>query len=176
MLKDGRGTAGLARGNTVWVPEDVVRDCVLSADGHYPLESGGVLMGWWSVENIAVVTAMIGPGPEALHERYAFQPDQDWQIEQIALHYERSERRETYLGDWHTHPDARNGTLSWTDRSVVRRIIATPAARCPVPLMMILWGAPESWNLSMWQGWLRPRKLLWDKLAIDTLRTATYQR
>lgn len=153
-----------------------MRDCVTLAEKQYPLESGGVLMGWRSNEITAVVTAMIGPGPKALHERYAFQPDQDWQNEQIALHYERSGRRETYLGDWHTHPDARNGTLSWTDRNVIGRIIAAPAARCPVPVMMILWGAPKSWSLSMWQGRLRPRKLLWHKMAIDTVRAATYQR
>ncbi|MER8492368.1 Mov34/MPN/PAD-1 family protein [Mesorhizobium australicum] len=131
-------------------------------------------MGWWLNPDTAVVTAMIGPVPGALHERFRFQPDQQWQLEQIAAHYERSGRRETYLGDWHSHPDAPSGALSWTDRGVLRRVIATPEARCALPLMMILWGSSGTWQLTAWRAQTVPRVVLWDKLHLDPVQIRAF--
>lgn len=121
--------------------------CRAEADRCYPLETGGVLMGFWR-RHLAVVTQVIGPGPNARHERWSFEPDQEWQLGAIAAHYARSGRRETYLGDWHTHPDARNGNLSRMDRGVLRKVISTPSARAPTPVMMILYGSPAGWVLT----------------------------
>jgi integrative and conjugative element protein (TIGR02256 family) len=75
------------------------------AAARYPLETGGVFMGYWADDRTAVVTQAIGPGPNAYHHRHRFAPDQEWQTTEIAEYYRASGRRETYLGDWHTHPD-----------------------------------------------------------------------
>lgn len=158
----------------VWQPDAIALACMIEADDKFPLETGGTFMGWWSNPQTAVVTAMIGPGPGALHERSRFQPDQEWQLKQIADHYERSSRRETYLGDWHSHPGASNGALSWVDRGVLRRIIATQDARCSIPLMMILWGTPETWKLAAWRAQIVPRVLLWEKLHIDPVQIKSF--
>src|SRR3954464_11679823 len=69
----------------------------------FPVETGGVLMGFVTMERI-VVTSIVGPGPRAVHRRYSFTPDAEWQQKQVAELYERSGRRDAYLGDWHTHP------------------------------------------------------------------------
>lgn len=158
----------------VWLPNTVTQECAVEADIKLPLETGGTFMGWWLNPDTAVVTAMIGPGPGALHERFRFQPDQQWQLEQIAAHYERSGRRETYLGDWHSHPGASSGALSWTDRGVLRRVIATPEARCALPLMMILWGSSGTWQLTAWRAQTVPRVVLWDKLHLDPVQIRAF--
>ena len=161
-----RRTQGTTR-TVVWVPQEVSQICVEEASRMFPLETGGTFMGWWADPTTAAVTATIGPGPKAIHERYHFQPDQDWQLEQIAHHYEASGRRETYLGDWHSHPTKTSTTLSWADRRTLRLIISTPSARCPTPLMGILWGQPDDWQTAIWHARIYPRRLLWDRLVLS---------
>ncbi|MER9262484.1 Mov34/MPN/PAD-1 family protein [Mesorhizobium sp. M0619] len=157
-----------------WLPNTLIQECADEADTKFPLETGGTLMGWWLSPDTAVVSAMIGPGPGALHERFRFQPDQQWQVEQIAAHYESSGRRETYLGDWHSHPGAPSGALSWTDRGVLRRVIATREARCALPLMMILWGSSGTWQLTAWRAQTMPRVVLWEKLHLDPVQIRAF--
>lgn len=158
----------------VWLPQNVRDACLAEATDKFPYESGGTFMGWWADAQTAVVTAMIGPGPNAHHDRHAFQPDQAWQLDKIARHYAASGRRDTYLGDWHSHPQASSGTLSWTDRGVLRRVIKTPAARCTRPLMAVFWGEPPDWHLDIWQGELNARKFLWDRLVVAPLSVKIY--
>lgn len=124
-------------------------------------------MGWWSGATSVVVSDMIGPGPNALHEAGNFQPDQEWQLQEIARLYERSGRRITYLGDWHTHPRATSGYLSWTDRGVLRQIIASADARCPRPLMAILSGEPARWSFDCWVAHSHRRRFFWDRVHVD---------
>lgn len=105
-----------AREVVVWLARNVLEAATREADEKFPLESGGTFMGWWADAKTAVVTAMIGPGPDASHGQSHFQPDQAWQLDQIAQHYHASGRREIYLGDWHSHPNVlRNAQLdrSW---------------------------------------------------------------
>lgn len=149
------------------MPRRIAQACVDEAEEKFPLESGGTFMGWWADGETAVITAMIGPGPEAHHGRHSFQPDEAWQLERIAHHYAQSGRRETYLGDWHSHPDARSGNLSWIDRRVLRRVITTPSARCPAPLMVVFWGHVDEWKVSAWRAKLQPRPLIWDRLVLE---------
>ena len=73
----------------------------------YPQESGGILMGYWVVQPTeAVITDVIGPGPGAIHRDTSFLPDAEYQADQVARRYEASGRLHTYLGDWHSHPNA----------------------------------------------------------------------
>ena len=125
---------------TVWLAAGVEEALFHEATSHAPHETGGVLMGWSTGEDICV-TNVIGPGPDATHERTSFLPDNKWQAEQIATLYERSGRRLSYLGDWHTHP-GHQPVPSLRDRRTLRAIARHKAARCPRPVMAIL-GQPE---------------------------------
>ena len=154
-------------GAIVWMAQDILQGCIKEASAKYPLETGGTFMGWWSDTGAAVITAVIGPGSNAYHARNSFQPDQTWQMEQIACHYEASGRRETYLGDWHSHPNAIDGSISWIDRCVLRRVIRTPSSRCLTPLMSVIWGEPDSWQISTWFAHMIPRTFLRDRLVLD---------
>lgn len=104
-------------------------------------------MGYWANEREAVVTSHIAAGPEAKRERYRFEPDLAWQQREIDSHYAMSKRMDVYLGDWHTHPRAISAHLSFIDKSSARRIIASPAARQPRPIMMILTGKKNGWTM-----------------------------
>jgi integrative and conjugative element protein (TIGR02256 family) len=125
--------------------------CVLEATLLSPRETGGTFMGYWSAcGNEVVITRLIAAGPRALHARTAFEPDQQWQLREIARHYSASGRREGYLGDWHSHPGATSGKLSGIDRSVLHRIIRTREARTPRPISVVYWGVPGHWQASAW--------------------------
>lgn len=121
---------------TVWLGAGVEQTLLQEATSKAPTETGGVLLGWISGENICV-TNVLGPGPDALHEPKSFEPDSAWQQERIALLYERSGRRLLYLGDWHTHPDGKPEP-SEQDRRTLQTIAQTASARCPNPVMLIL--------------------------------------
>ncbi|WJI81063.1 MULTISPECIES: Mov34/MPN/PAD-1 family protein [unclassified Mesorhizobium] len=136
----------------------------IDADRWYDRETGGTFMGYWAESNVAVVTAMIPAGPRAFHERSSFLPDQSWQQAEIAKHYERSGRLDTYLGDWHTHPDVVSNRLSWTDRVCLKTIIKTPTARNQRPVMMLMCGKPGEWSLHSWFCQLRTKLFLFEFL------------
>jgi integrative and conjugative element protein (TIGR02256 family) len=144
----------------IWLPRNWHQQCVEDAALWFPLETGGVLMGYWN-GNTAVVTNLIGAGPNAVRETHNFEPDQTWQLERIAQHYTASQGRETYLGDWHTHPNAKSGQLSGLDRRVLRAILEKPEARTPRPIMMIVFGTNESWEVAAWLCLPAKRRRLW---------------
>ncbi len=131
---------------TVWLPRTIANEMVAEADRWFGLETGGTFMGYWANDREMVVTANIPAGPAAKHERFRFEPDQAWQQSKIDLHYEASGRLDTYLGDWHTHPNAVTSNLSHTDRSCIRRIISTKTARQARPVMLLLTGKIGDWS------------------------------
>ena len=159
---------------TVWKSSQLLQSCIDEATRTFPLETGGTFMGWWSDAATVVVTALIGPGPDAVHGRHDFAPDQAWQLAQIADHYQESGQRETYVGDWHSHPNASSGGLSWTDRRVLRRVIRMPEARCAQPLMAVFWGEAESWQMEIWHARLRPRAGIWHRLVVEPANLRVY--
>lgn len=152
------------------LPEQLVATCIAEASRYYPLESGGTFMGYVN-DGWAVVEALIPAGPKAHRSRHGFAPDQGWQLAQIAECYERSDRRTTYLGDWHSHPGATSGILSRRDHRALRRIVDAPDARCPQPIMTVLWGSPSGWALATWRGSLAPRRLWRNALQVDPVES-----
>lgn len=113
-----------------------------------PEETGGILVGYWTAEDEAVVTAVIDAGPNSTRSTDGFHPDAEYQAAEVAKLYEQSGRYHGYLGDWHTHP--LGGTaLSRTDRRTMRRIARDADARCPRPLMILLADA-TAWRAAVW--------------------------
>jgi integrative and conjugative element protein (TIGR02256 family) len=121
-----------------------------------PLETGGLLMGYWdTAADTAVVTAIVGPGPKAKQSRTSLIPDHTYQEQEIARIYAESGRVTTYLGDWHSHP---NGAPrpSRIDRRTLRRIVRSESARLKCSLMMIVSGGPL-WVLTGWAAFKTSR-------------------
>jgi integrative and conjugative element protein (TIGR02256 family) len=159
----------------VWLPSHIQHGWIEEAKRYYPLETGGTIMGYWSDDRTAVVTASIDAGPTAIRTRHNFEPDQEWQLKEIAKTYYASGRRETYLGDWHTHPDASTGRPSFTDRRVLRRIINTPTARTLNPIMVIFHGDESKWETTTWVAEVKARPIIWPRLEYSKAELHLFQ-
>lgn len=137
------------------------------ATRYSPRETGGTFMGYWTSEHEVVITRLVEAGPLALRERAAFEPDQQWQLAEIARHYRASGRREGYLGDWHSHPGTANGELSSIDRAVLSRIIRSPRARAARPISMVLFGGPVQWQPCTWVASMSSSLLMRSRLKCE---------
>ena len=109
-----------------------------------PCETGGVLLGIAQGDDLEILEVVHG-GPDARRERTCFVPDGLWQREEIAQRYAASARTLEYLGDWHSHPAG--GKPSALDRSTAAHIAASPDARCPRPLFIIVTRQDGAWTL-----------------------------
>ena len=61
-----------------------------------PNETGGILMGYISSPDY-IITHIIGPGPNAIHESNRFIPDHEYQCVEIAKHFMGTSGMEIYL-------------------------------------------------------------------------------
>jgi integrative and conjugative element protein (TIGR02256 family) len=137
----------------IWIKRHLLQKMLTEASLRYPMETGGVFLGYWAEERQnVVVTKVIGPGPQANHRECSFVPDYDYQEQQIAKYYEKSGRLRYYLGDWHTHPDTTNTFLSQKDCRTLGRIAVSHKARCPTPVMGVIAGTPDNWTTAIWKG------------------------
>lgn len=131
----------------IWINNSVTNYVFSDGNNWLPKETGGVLMGYRASELEFVITDIIGPGPKAIHESSTFSPDQQYHENEIKRKYEESEHSITYLGDWHTHPNA-YPYLSNQDKSTIKKIAAYDNARLTNPIMLI--AAPPKLELKIW--------------------------
>jgi len=131
-----------------YLPRFLLEQLLLEADERSPLETGGVLLGLADGVNVWI-EASVGPGPGAHHTRTTFVPDAEYQDRRIAEIYEAFDRRISYLGDWHTHPNA-SPNISWRDQKTLRLISREAKARQTEPLMLIFGDGPR-WNAIAWR-------------------------
>lgn len=137
------------------MPEHLLPVLQAEANRCYPLETGGLLVGYRAGEEW-VIQDVVGPGPGARHRRKTFDPDHVWHAAELRARFERSGGRELFIGDWHTHPDGRLA-LSRPDLRALRRIIGSPEAQTPEPLSALLAGDPGEWNFALWRAQLSTR-------------------
>lgn len=157
-----------------WLPKPAYLQMCALGDQSFPLETGGVLLGYIADNRDVVVTAIIGPGPKAIHRRYGFIPDAEYQQAELSAHHLITNGRETYLGDWHTHP--RGGTaLSPVDKRTLTRIACTSSSRIAEPIMAILGDGEERWDVSAVRfiGW--KRRFPFNKYDLTTLLIQLYE-
>ena len=121
--------------------------------------------------NVPVIMYASGPGPNAIHLRNYYSPDQKFDESLIATIYRESGRQITYLGDWHTHP-APIDKLSYKDRKTLKKIATYKNARVNMPLMLIL-SYHCQWKASIWQGKII-RKSCWRKRLATNNLTVRY--
>ena len=139
-----------------WIPKQTYLQMCALGEQSFPLETGGILLGYEADNGEAVVTAIIGPGQNAKHRRYRFSPDAEYQQAELTAHHLRTNGRETYLGDWHTHPRG-STALSLLDKKTLTRIACTASSGTVKPVMAILGGGSESWEVGVvrFLGWKR---------------------
>lgn len=128
-----------------WLSDDTWEKMIKLAQEKHPLETGGILLGYTNSKH-TIVTAIIGPGSNAQHFRSRFVPDAKYHQRQIEAHFEKTGGNDTYLGDWHTHPEG-VARLSWRDKRTLNKIAAEGENLITPPTMAILAGGPNNWHL-----------------------------
>jgi integrative and conjugative element protein (TIGR02256 family) len=147
----------------LWITWNCFEEMVAEAELYSPRETGGALMGYWSGRE-TVIRALVLGGPRARRSKTGFAPDSSWQQPRIAETYERSGRVDTFLGDWHSHPDG--GQIpSWKDIRNLRRIAERSEARAPEPVMLLASNSKESWRVHAWRWTGRATTLCWLRIA-----------
>lgn len=135
----------------VWIAQSCLDVLVEDAQRYVPRETGGVLLGYRAECDLVVRFVVLG-GPSAVRQHHAFRPDGPWQEREIARQYAASERVDSYLGDWHSHPDG--GLVpSMKDLRTLGRIARSPEARASEPLMLLLAGPQDGRDLWCTTGW-----------------------
>lgn len=132
-----------------WVASSVLAAINKLAIEKFPLETGGLLMGYIAANGDYVISDVIGPGPNAIHREQSFIPDNKYQQANLEDKFLSSRGKITYLGDWHTHPKG-VPFLSRTDKETLRQIALTPTSRIAHPLMLVMAISNENWTLGIY--------------------------
>lgn len=134
----------------LWLAQEVVDEILADTDTRAPLETGGMLLGYVSVDKRdVVVTTTIAAGPRARRRRYSFRPDGRWQQRRLAALYESSGRMTTFVGDWHCHPDGQ-AVPSRRDLRTAKKTAQRRRARAPHPVVLIIGGGESDERIRAW--------------------------
>lgn len=132
----------------IWFKQSAFQSLVKEAKKKYPLETGGVLIGYFVSKNKIVITEVLGPGKLAEHEKDRFEPDQNFHEIELEKHFFNTNHKEVYLGDWHTHPNFKP-YLSKIDLKTLRRIAKYKPSQLSHPLMAVL--GTSNMDFKIWQ-------------------------
>lgn len=156
-----------------WIPRKVLVEIKSLASQNFPMETGGMLLGYIADNNDVVVTAIIGPGPAAKGSRYAFEPDAEYQQVELEAHFRATEGIESYLGDWHTHPHG-SSLPSRTDKRTLAHIALTTSSRITHPVMAIAGNAAGDWKLEAFRFLSINQRILFSNYNLEILSSTIY--
>lgn len=157
-----------------WISRMVLDEMRTLADSSSPSETGGMLLGYIAVEGDVVVTAIIGPGPNAKHSRFAFEHDAEYQQYELEAYFRATKGTKSYLGDWHTHPFG-SCNLSTIDKHTLFNIASTPSSKINNPVMAILAGAPTGyWRLGAVRFLGMKKRFFSKKYHLETLEVIVF--
>lgn len=157
----------------LWLPRDVFEGMKLLAKASFPLETGGMLLGYLADNGEVVVKKLIGPGPTAKHGFHHFEPDSSYQQGLLEKYFRESEGQITYLGDWHTHPLG-SPVLSVRDKQTLAEIAQSASSKIKHPLMGVLAGSETDWQLAAFQFLSMRRQWLFRQYRLQPLAIRCY--
>lgn len=112
-----------------------------------PLETGGLLIGYYSDwGDRVVVTQIIGPPRDSQHFRFLFVRGISGLTRRLSRLWKTGAY---YVGEWHFHPFGPSDP-SETDRRQIRAFARDRQLRCPHPVMVVVGGDPGvDWDLTV---------------------------
>jgi integrative and conjugative element protein (TIGR02256 family) len=121
------------------LPGQIIDEMLELCGRSYPLETGGILVGYYSDDSrFAHVTNLISAPGDSESSRFSFQRGvrgiQQF-LNQMWL------RKRYYLGEWHFHPGG-SASPSGTDSDQMKSIAYAGSYHCPEPVLLILGGNP----------------------------------
>lgn len=159
----------------VWIANEVLVEMHQLARLTFPLETGGMLLGYVADNNEPVITKIIGPGPNAKHGRFKFVPDGAFQQKLLEEYFKKTNGGETYLGDWHTHPKG-SAIPSYTDKKTLANIALLASSGISNPIMAILGSGEGSWSLEVIRFLSEDRKFLFRRYLITNLIPMSFDK
>lgn len=100
-------------------------------------ETGGVLIGYFTDDRIAVVVEASDAGPKAESSVNGFSRDVEYTQRWLEQRVTESEGKIEYIGEWHSHPseDTRPSSI---DTTSLTEIANSPNYLCRTPVMVIM--------------------------------------
>ena len=110
-------------------------------------ETGGILVGRYSPDQrIALVNEISGPPSDSRANSMFFLRGRRGLLRRLLSAWQRSA---FYLGEWHVHPGG-CAQPSAVDRLQMHGIANTAGYGCPEPVLCILGGTPDQWEIGAW--------------------------
>jgi integrative and conjugative element protein (TIGR02256 family) len=121
------------------LPGRIIDEMLELCGRSFPLETGGILVGFYSDDSrFAHVTNLVPAPIDSVSNRFSFQRGvrgvQKF-LNQMWL------RRRYYLGEWHFHPGG-SASPSGMDSDQMKSIAYAGSYHCPEPVLLILGGDP----------------------------------
>ena len=107
-----------------------------ASESGLPNETGGVLVGHIDPEGRTRITAVVGPGPRALHTPNRFRRDGQYAQAEVDRLHRDSDGRDDYVGEWHSHPQ--NVPASGVDRGSMEWIGTNERYQRDEPVLVIM--------------------------------------
>lgn len=124
-------------GLTIEVTEEILNEIKSAALHHYPKEFGGIFLGRYECGNkVAVVEKMLLP-IKYRNTRVHFERGAEKLNDRIEKEFEMSNGKTIYIGEWHSHPDAR-AIPSGTDVASISEIANTQTVMIENPILLIV--------------------------------------
>lgn len=131
----------------LWISQSHINEIISEVEEYAPFETGGTFFGYVADNDDLVVTDLVPAGGAAKRGLYSFEPDQDFQLNEIERLFYLSKGKTSYLGDWHSHPRS-STALSRKDERTLLKIALSTEAQCEKPIMMVIGSYPEKWCIN----------------------------
>lgn len=151
---------------TVWLKRSALEKAIEVSARAFPMEAGGLLLGYRASATEYVVEQISGPGPDAKHSPRSFIPDYEHDEKHVQEIYDLSNGETIYLGDWHSHPNTSTSYLSSKDRGALRNILKSESAQLDAAISIILAGSTKSnWTHRAWVAELVQTFMVFHRVA-----------
>jgi integrative and conjugative element protein (TIGR02256 family) len=100
------------------------------------VETGGILMGYYTIKDEVVITHCCGPGPKANQRKYSVTLDSHYAQKFVNDIYFQTNGKITYMGDWHSHT-SNILNPSRTDKKELNKLAKNKSSRLESPIMVI---------------------------------------
>ena len=140
---DGKQCVQLSDNGKTTIEQDITR--------FHPLETGGILIGYYENNFRKAVVETALPAPEdSKHGKYSFERGTMGIEDHLRLAKEANPSLH-YLGEWHSHPNS-NPFPSFTDKLQMQEFAYKKLYGAPTPLLLIVGGTPYDllkWHFTM---------------------------
>ena len=133
----------------VIITDEMVSDMIEKCKGSYPNETGGILIGHYSMDlKLAHITIVTEEPSDSKAGRRRFHRGTNGL--QKSLDEAWDKHGDYYLGEWHSHPGGEPDP-SFHDIKEMKKISTTKSYNCPEPILIIAGNTSASqWNIGIY--------------------------